>query len=158
MEVFWSGMRIVGVILQIAGVFAAAICGLVLVISAVCFVVGGVLKFWFDADKEDGESGAERCWRNIWDRQGWSKEGEESMDGGVYYPPPPPPAQNTSANLCVCRSCPECDTAKAGRCPARKCEKCEPERVVVKDGICESDKLLLEHIKKTGTIHLKDER
>lgn len=120
MEIFWSGMRIFGALLQIAGVIAIVICGLALIASAAWFVIGGVLKFWFDADKEDGQSGAERCWNRIWNGQGWSKEGE-MMDEGedIYFSP-----RETSPNLCICRSCPECDTMKAEKCPARKCENC----------------------------------
>ena len=124
--IFWQGMQIVSGLLQVAGVFAAAIIGGVLIISIVCFVIGGVLKFWFDCDKRDGLSGAERCWERIFGAQGWSSESE---DEGERMPPPPPPhAQNVmdGKNLCVCRSCSKCDAHEAKICPSRKCEVCEP--------------------------------
>lgn len=139
MSTFWAGMNIVSVILQFLGVLAAAVCGGALIISAVCFVIGGIMKFWFDDDKDDGLTGAQRCWNRIWNRQEWSKQGE---DEGLIYegcfvnspqaPTEPPEPQDvrksvivpTERNVCVCRSCPSCDTVKAAYCPARKCERC----------------------------------
>ncbi len=153
--VFWQGMSIVGVILQFLGVLALGICGVALIVCAVCFVIHGIMKFWFDSDERTGDSPAEARMKEIFSSNGWacgtSGEGEDIEFVGWNQPADePPPAQDVrkepgafereyqcqwatevvGENRCPCRSCRVCSSPEV--CPARKCQVCDGGKECVK--------------------------